>query len=271
MNLPRAFVIAAVAAVVLPNASLSQDYKAQGYVTESLRDGSVVTSGTGLCWRTSVWSPEQASEPCDPTAGERAQAPTPAEEPATPAPEQAAVESTPEPEAARVAPAETETEAAVSQPTPSEPEPAPAAAQEPEPRITSLPQTVNYSADTFFDFDDFVLRPEGKAKLDQLARELQNVNYQSILVVGHTDRIGTAEYNQTLSERRARVVKRYLAAKGVPDEAIRTEGKGQSEPTTKPNECRGPKSPHVVACLQPDRRVDIEVAGTKVGDATGSR
>ena len=126
-----------------------------------------------------------------------------------------------------------------------------------------LPQKINFSADALFDFDKAVLKPEGKSMLDELARTLQGANYEVIVTVGHADRFGSVSYNQKLSERRAQSVKDYLVGTGIAANKISTDGKGKSQPMTKPGECAGPKSAKVIACLQPDRRVDVDVTGSK--------
>ena len=84
-----------------------------------------------------------------------------------------------------------------------------------------------------------------------------------ILVVGHADRFGSNAYNQRLSERRAAAVKSYLLSKGIDANRIKTEGRGETQPVTKAGECLGAKSAKVIACLQPDRRVVVEVVGTR--------
>ena len=126
-----------------------------------------------------------------------------------------------------------------------------------------LPQKINFSGDALFDFDKAVLRPEGKAMLDDLARVLQGAKYEVILAIGHTDRIGTQAYNQKLSVRRAEAVKKYLVDKGIEPNRIYAEGKGETQPVTKPGDCKGKRGKALIACLQPDRRVDVEVTGTK--------
>jgi OOP family OmpA-OmpF porin len=143
------------------------------------------------------------------------------------------------------------------------PQPAPA----PEKMV---PQKIEFSADALFDFDKSVLKPEGKEMLDDLARELNGANYEVIVATGHADRIGSNAYNQKLSERRANAVKDYLAGRGIPAERINASGKGETQPKTKPGDCKGPVGKKLIACLQPDRRVDVEVTGTKA-PATGSR
>ncbi len=84
-----------------------------------------------------------------------------------------------------------------------------------------------------------------------------------ILAVGHADRLGGDAYNQKLSEKRAESVKAYLVGKGIEANRVYTEGKGEKQPVTKADQCKGAKSKKVVDCLQPDRRVEIEVIGTK--------
>ncbi len=122
---------------------------------------------------------------------------------------------------------------------------------------------VTISADALFDFNKAKLRPEGKTKLDNVVAEANKLVLEVIIAVGHADRIGSAAYNQKLSEKRAAAVKDYLVAKGIPANRVYTEGKGSKQPVTKPGQCKGAKSAKVIACLQPDRRVDIELVGTQ--------
>ena len=124
-------------------------------------------------------------------------------------------------------------------------------------------QKVTLAADALFDFNKAVLRPEGKSKLDKLAGDIKGIKLEVIIAVGHADRFGTDAYNQKLSEKRAEAVKAYLVSKGVEPNRVYTEGKGKKQPITKADQCKGPKSKKVVDCLQPDRRVEIEVIGTK--------
>ena len=108
-----------------------------------------------------------------------------------------------------------------------------------------------------------MLRPEGKAKLDELVAKANAIKLEVILVVGHTDRIGSAEYNLKLSDRRAAAVKTYLVSKGIEANRVYTEGKGKTQPVTG-DKCKGnAKTKALIECLQPDRRADIEVIGTK--------
>ncbi len=99
--------------------------------------------------------------------------------------------------------------------------------------------------------------------LDDFVTQLNSTQYEQIEVTGHADRIGNAAYNQKLSERRATAVKGYLVDKNVPENRITASGKGETEPMTAKGECVGNGGAKVIACLQPDRRVDIEMKGTK--------
>ncbi len=136
------------------------------------------------------------------------------------------------------------------------PEPAPAPA-------LILPQSINFAADALFDFNKAVLRPAGRAALDDFARQFRGVQYEAIFVTGHTDRLGTAKYNRKLSERRAHAVRNYLVRMGVPPDRVNASGRGETQPVTQPGDCKGPRSARLIACLQPDRRVHVEVTGTR--------
>jgi OOP family OmpA-OmpF porin len=134
-----------------------------------------------------------------------------------------------------------------------------AAAAAPKPAA----QKVTLSADALFDFNKATLRAEGQQKLDKLVADLKGMKLEVIIAVGHADRLGSDAYNQKLSEKRAAAVKTYLVGKGVEPNRVYTEGKGEKQPVTKAADCKGPKSKKVIDCLQPDRRVEIEVIGTK--------
>lgn len=123
---------------------------------------------------------------------------------------------------------------------------------------------VTLDADTLFDFDKAVLRPAGIAALDDFVVKMKDITPEVVMAVGHADRFGSDNYNQRLSEKRATAVKTYLLSKGVAENRIKTEGRGETQPLTKAGECLGAKSAKVIACLQQDRRVDVEVVGTKL-------
>ena len=153
----------------------------------------------------------------------------------------------------------------VKKPMAQAPAPAPQqlAAVAPPPAPKPAADRVKLNADTLFDFDKAVLRPAGRDALDDFYNKTRDINPEVITAVGHADRFGSDKYNQNLSERRAMAVKTYLMGKGIADNRIYTEGKGEMQPVTKADECKGPKNAKVIACLQPDRRVEIEVVGTR--------
>ena len=158
-------------------------------------------------------------------------------------------------------------------------EPAPASAPAPPPPpppvVVAAPlvpavvvperRRVSFSADSLFAFDKSDVKPEGKGALDGFAKELVGTRFEVITVEGHTDRLGLPAYNQKLSARRAEAVKSYLVnSDGIDATKVSAVGKGESTPVTKPEDCRGNKAnPRLIACLQPDRRVEVEVTGTR--------
>jgi len=133
-------------------------------------------------------------------------------------------------------------------------------------RPAPAPKRFTFSADALFDFNQATVKPEGRRQLDKLAADLTGAKFDVIeiamvTVTGHTDRVGSAEYNVRLSMRRAEAVKAYLAELGIPAVKIVAIGKGETHPVTKSGECKGDTaSKELIACLQPDRRVEIEVA-----------
>ena len=141
------------------------------------------------------------------------------------------------------------------------PPPPPPAVAPPAP----APRKVTFSADSLFDFNKSTVKPAGKQHLDKLAADLRGANFDVITVTGHTDRIGSHAYNMKLSTRRAEAVKAYLmASAGISAGKISARGTDGSDPVTKPGECKGKKATKkLIACLQPDRRVEVEVSGTR--------
>jgi OOP family OmpA-OmpF porin len=132
------------------------------------------------------------------------------------------------------------------------PTPAPAPVPAPAPAPTS--EKVTFAADAFFDFDKAVLKPDGKAKLDDLTSKLKGMNLEVIVAVGHTDSVGSDAYNQKLSIRRAEAVKAYLVSKGIESNRVYTEGKGEKQPVADNKTSAGRAK---------NRRVEIEVVGTR--------
>ena len=199
--------------------------------------GIVWKNGTQeLCWRDANWTPATAAPGCDGAIAPRAAA-APAPVAAAPAPAPAPAPSAPAP--APAAPAVTPA-----------PAPAPAPAAPPPPAATK----VTYAADAFFDFDKSVLKPEGKAKLDDLVSKVKDINLEVIIAVGHTDSRGSDAYNQKLSVRRSEAVKAYLVSKGIEKNRVYTEGKGEKQPVADNKTKEGQAK---------NRRVEIEVVGTR--------
>lgn len=193
----------------------------EGYLTDS--SGAPVRNGSGQCWRTGSWTPAMAIKECDPELVKV--------EPAAQKPEAVAVVAV---------------------------VPMPVAVQGP---AKPMFEKVSMQAETLFDFDRAELRDSAKAKLDELVGMMrQYPEVEAILVTGHTDRLGAKAYNQKLSEWRAKAVMSYLVSHGIAAGRIQTQGMGETEPVTQPDECKGNhKTKTLITCLQPDRRVVVEI------------
>ncbi len=124
----------------------------------------------------------------------------------------------------------------------------------PPPPPAPRSEKVTFAADTFFDFDKAVLKPDGRAKLDDLVSKMSGINLEVVIAVGHTDATGPDAYNQRLSVRRAEAVKAYLVSKGIEANRVYTEGKGEKQPVAD-NRTRDGRAKN--------RRVEIEVVGTR--------
>ncbi|MET0378378.1 MAG: outer membrane beta-barrel protein [Spongiibacteraceae bacterium] len=143
--------------------------------------------------------------------------------------------------------------------------PEPVAPPPPAPLPPPPPRKVAFSADSLFDFNKQDVKPAGRQALDAFATELKGTQFEVITVTGHTDRIGSHDYNMKLSTRRAEAVKAYLVESlGIPSSKVEARGVNGAEPVTQPGDCQGEKATQqLIACLQPDRRVEIEVSGTR--------
>jgi len=237
IRLSVALVAAALCGTALAQTTTTAPRALPGYVTSS--SGQVVLSGFGQCVRSQYWVPANAAEPCDRVARAELAPPPPVAAAPAPAPE---------------------------------PAPAPLALAQPEPPRPVI-QKLTLSTDVLFDFGKAELKDSGKARLDQLASELKGADVDEIIAVGHADRIASEDYNQKLSEARAQAVKDYLSERGAKSNVITAQGKGESAPVTG-DDCKKlgaekASNKKLVACLQPDRRVEIEVLGSRTV-STGS-
>jgi OOP family OmpA-OmpF porin len=144
------------------------------------------------------------------------------------------------------------------EPKPAPPPPPPAPAPKPEPKPVAKPkpvaEKVTFAADVLFDFDKSVIKPEGKSKLDDLASKARGVNLEVIIAIGHADSIGSDEYNQRLSVRRAEAVKAYMVSRGIEPNRVYTEGKGEKQPVASNRTSDGRAK---------NRRTEIELIGTR--------
>ncbi len=198
------------------------------YVLDSSR--AIWRNSVGHCWRTGYWTPSAATCECDKDILPKEKC-----EPPKPAP------------------------AAKKQDTvPATPLIPPMGPDKP------AFEKVTLQAETLFDFDKAVIRPDGMKTLDEqvVAKMKEYPQVEVVLVTGHADRIGSEAYNQALSERRAAAVKNYLVSKGVESGRIETAAKGESEPVVDCKHVKGAesgKNKKLVECLQPNRRVVVEV------------
>lgn len=211
--------------ILIATAALATAAGAQSIDNWRAADGTVWKNGTNeLCWRDASWTPATAAATCDGAIVAPKAAPAPVAAPA-PAPAPAPVVAAPAPK----------------------PAPAPVVAP-------AAPAKVTYAADAFFDFDKAVLKPEGKAKLDDLVGKVKDINLEVIIAVGHTDATGPDGYNQKLSVKRSEAVKAYLVSKGIDKNRVYTEGKGEAQPVAD-NKTRAGRAKN--------RRVEVEVVGTR--------
>jgi OOP family OmpA-OmpF porin len=140
------------------------------------------------------------------------------------------------------------------EPKPAPPPPAPKPEPKPEAKPKPVAEKVTFAADVLFDFDKAVIKPEGKSKLDDLASKVRGINLEVVIAIGHADSIGSDEYNQRLSVRRAESVKAYMVSRGVEPNRVYTEGKGEKQPVANNRTSDGRAK---------NRRTEIEVIGTR--------
>lgn len=219
----KLIIAASALATLSATAQTITDIKARTPHSAYVKDisGVIVRDPFGLCWHTGYWTPadSDAVVGCDGVVEKVAPPPEP------------------------VAPATPVTAAPVEPPKPAAP-PAPTS------------EKVTFAADAFFDFDKAILKSEAKVKLDDMASKLKGIDLEVIIAVGHTDSVGSDEYNQKLSIKRAEAVKAYLVGNGgIPNNRVYTEGKGEKQPVADNKTAEGRTQ---------NRRVEIEVVGTRM-------
>jgi len=226
MTITRLLLSTVIAAMAWGISGAASAQSKQGYWTQPSGGDAVWKNSAGQCWRAGYWTPAMAIAECDPDL-----MPKPAPKPA--------------PAAA--------------------PAPAPAVAPAPAPKPAAAPakpSVLRVTSTELFDFNKAVLTDPAKKLLDTevVAKLGQFVTIKFINVNGHTDRIGSAQYNQKLSEKRAVAVKAYLVSKAVDAAKIETYGFGKTLPVKSCPDQKDRKA--LIACLEPNRRVEVEVQGT---------
>jgi OOP family OmpA-OmpF porin len=225
----------------LPGAALA--LPGEGYATGP---GSTIwKTPYGACVRTGTWSAGEATAECDP---ELVRKPV-----AALAPPVARPEPVPAP---------------IATPTPAV-TPAPIVTPAPPPIARAAPAlkpkpTVTLGAAELFGFNQASLTAAGRTKLDKEVVDRAKKEYaelRSVNINGHTDRLGSSPYNQKLSERRADAVRTYLVSRGMDGSKIQSHGYGKTSPV---KACPAQKDRKaLIACLGPNRRVEIEISGTR--------
>lgn len=221
-------VLAVASFLTLTGIASADENNKEGYVTDTR--GNLVKNNYGECWRTGYWTAAMAIAECDPDL------------------------------VAKTQPKRVEARAAAPV-VAAEPVVAPAPVAGPD-KPAFFP--VSLQSETLFDFNKSVIRTEGKNKLDSeiVGKMKENTQVEGVLVTGHADRIGGTAYNQKLAQSRADAVKAYLVSQGIADKRIETATKGESEPVVACGDVKGRasgKNHKLVECLQPNRRVMVEV------------
>ena len=232
-----------VVAAAFSPAAMAQDAKNQGYLVDM--NGNVVMAvGNTICVRDSDWTPARAA--------------------AAAACKQCTPDLCPKPPAAKPAPAPKP--AAKPAPKP-EAKPAAKPAAKPKPEYDNVELKIELQG---IAFNKTELTADNKKELDVfLGKEVKPLaTIGAFIITGHTDRIGSEKYNKKLSEQRALGVKDYVVSKGIDQKLIFWEGKGPKQPIPVTKFCENKmKRAQLIECLAPNRRVTVEVVGTKLKPA----
>jgi OmpA-OmpF porin, OOP family len=219
---------------IFGSGSALAQFKNEGYLLDNT--GAVVTAtGAGVCVRTGAWTPAlaAAAEACKQCTPDLCPKP-PAAKPAAPAAK-----------------------------------PAPKPADKPKPKVEPINVELKIELQGI-PFNKTEMTADNKKELDEfLANEVKPLNtVGAVIITGHTDRIGSDKYNKTLSEKRALGVKDYVVSKGIDQKLIFWEGKGPKQPIPVTKFCDNKmKRAQLIECLAPNRRVTVEVVGTKLPPA----
>ena len=210
-----------------------------GYVTDSR--GAVIKSASALCVRTGYWTPAMAIADCDPDLVPPAVAPL--------ATRSAAASPAPAPV---VAPAPSTPPAAAAPPA------RPATAAVAPKRCDG---TITLASDELFAFGNASLTAAARTRIDKevIPRIASCGKVEAVVIEGHTDRLGSQQFNQKLSERRADAVKKHLVSKGMAGDGIEIIGMGKTVPAKFCPDEKNRKA--LIACLAPNRRVSISIKG----------
>lgn len=131
----------------------------------------------------------------------------------------------------------------------------------PPPAAVAVSTHQSLSADALFGFGKADLQNPDNAELSALVQKLRSARQiNAVQLIGYSDRLGNAAYNQKLSEKRAEAVRDFLVAHGIASSAIQTEGRGIADPVA---ECPHLKSRKLMACLAPNRRVEVNISAVE--------
>ena len=211
-----------------------------GFVVDSA--GKVVRDTRNDCVHNSAWTGNQSLSQCEARVAAATPPPAPAPTEQAQAPTQTGELPPPVPTETVALPADEPTETAAA------------------PRRV---ERIFLGADTYFEFNKAELRPQAHTTLDKIVAQAKDGQNATIEIVGHADQIGSEDYNLTLSQRRADAVRAYFIEQGLPEDSIRVEARGESDPIV---QCEGKQGQQLVSCLQPNRRSEIIFSALESAD-----
>lgn len=233
-----------------------------GYLTNE--QGEFVLNPQGQCWRTVEWTPDLAIAECDPFLAARKK------QKDKPEKEQKSEKFVAEPEEKQPQEPVAATEVSLAvlpvneQIVNKTKSIALGLAQGSITRTEQVVAPLLLSSDASFRFGDDQLTSEGRVMVEALGSVILHRKPQNLVVniVGHTDRVGSAQANLKLSQRRAEAVKKVLVGQGIDSQQINAIGKGSAHPISKAEDCHNRLVKcELISCLAVDRRVEVEVIG----------